>query len=310
MTPFDHLRLPVVAAPMFLISGPDLVVAACRSGVIGSFPSPNCRTVEDLDTWMGTITDQLDGTDSAPWALNLVTHRTNTRLAEDLRLVAEYKPSLVITALGSPIPAIETVKEYGGTVIADVVNINLARKAVAAGADGLACVSAGAGGHTGMMSPFAFISAVREFFDGLVTVGGGITDGAGIAGAVAAGADLVYMGTRFLATAESLAPEEYKQMVVEHGPDDLIVTDGITGTPASWLRPSLLANGIDPDTLVKPTARDYDSSSGNATRWKDLWAAGQGLQTIRSIDPVADVVDRLAKEYDAAAGRLARLTAP
>jgi nitronate monooxygenase len=304
MTSFAGLRLPVVAAPMFLISGPDLVVAACKAGIIGSFPSPNCRTTDELDAWMGTISGRLAGTDAAPWAVNLVTHSSNARLADDLRLVAEYQPAVVITALGSPIPAIETVKGYGGTVIADVVTIKLARKAVAAGADGLACVCAGAGGHTGFLSPFAFISAVRDFFGGLLTVGGGITDGAGVAGAVAAGADLVYMGTRFLATEESMAPAGYKQMVVDHGPDDLIISDGITGTPASWLRPSLVMNGLDPDNLARPAGRVYDSTANVAARWKDLWAAGQGLQTIRSVEPVAAVVDRLAAQYRAAADRV------
>ena len=306
MTTFPGLRLPVVAAPMFLISGPDLVVAACKSGIVGSFPAPNCRTVDELDAWMGKISDLLAGSDAAPWAVNLVTHRTNARLAEDLRLVAEYRPAVVITALGSPVAAIETVKAYGGTVIADVVNVKLAKKAVAAGADGLACISAGAGGHTGFMSPFAFIAAVRDFFGGIVTIGGGITDGAGVAGAVAAGADLVYMGTRFLATEESMASPGYKQMVLDHGPDDLVISDGITGTPASWLRPSLIANGLDPDRLARPAERVYDSTADVAARWKDLWAAGQGLQTVRSVEPVADVVARLAREYTAAADRLSR----
>lgn len=309
------LRLPVVAAPMFLISGPDLVIAACTSGVVGAFPAPNCRTPGELDTWMGTITDSLrsagaDRPDAviAPWAVNLVTHSTNTRLADDLLLVAEHKPPIVITALGSPAPVMETVKGYGGIVIADVVNLKLARKATDLGVDGLACVSSGAGGHTGHLSPFAFVSAVREFFDGLITVGGGISDGYGVAGAIAAGADLVYMGTRFLPTTESLAPEAYKQMVVDHGPDDLIVTSSITGTDASWLKPSLIANGLDPDELSAPAARNYDSSGGVNKRWKDIWAAGQGLQTIRAIEPVADVVDRLEAEYRAAAQRFAALT--
>ena len=309
----SSLRLPVVAAPMFLISGPDLVVAACRAGVMGAFPAPNCRTVEELDEWMGTITDALrpaDGARSpAPWALNLVTHRTNTRLEEDLRLVAEHRPPVVITALGSPAPVMDTVKGYGGIVVADVVNLTLAGKAVAAGVDGLACVSSGAGGHTGHLSPFAFVSAVREVFDGLVIVGGAISDGHGVAGAIAGGADLVYMGTRFLPTAESLAPQAYKQMVVDHGPEDLVVSAGVTGTDASWLRPSLVANGLDPDTLTAPTRRDYDSAGGGQKRWKDIWAAGQGLQTIRAIEPVADVVDRLEAEYRAAARRFASLTA-
>jgi len=308
------LRLPVVAAPMFLISGPELVIAACTSGVIGAFPAPNCRTDEELDTWMSTISDALrtaaeePGAVVAPWAVNLVTHRTNTRLADDLLLVAKHQPPIVITALGSPAPVMEVVHGYGGLVIADVVNLTLARKAADLGVDGLACVSTGAGGHTGHLSPFAFVSAVREFFDGIITVGGGISDGAGVAGAIAAGADLVYMGTRFLPTTESMAPEEYKQMVVDHGPDDLIVSSGITGTDASWLRPSLLANGFDLDALATPAARNYDSTGGGNKRWKDIWAAGQGLQTIRAIEPVADVVDRLDTEYRAAAQRFAALT--
>jgi len=301
-----QLRLPVVAAPMFLISGPDLVISACKSGVMGSFPSPNCRTTEELDAWMSTITETLaEDPNAAPWAINMVTHRSNSRLGDDLKLVAKYQPPVVITALGSPKPVMETVHSYGGLVIADVISLKLAHKAVEAGVDGLACVSAGAGGHTGHLSPFAFISAVREFFDGIITVGGGISDGAGVAGAITAGADLVYMGTRFLATQESMAPDAYKQMIVDHGPDDLIVTDGITGTPASWLRPSLIANGLDPDALVGPTSRNYDSAAGPGNRWKDIWAAGQGLQTIHAVEPVATVVDRLDTEMRAAVQRSA-----
>lgn len=308
------LRLPVVAAPMFLISGPDLVVAACTSGIVGAFPAPNCRTPEELDRWMGTISESLDAAADAdpdaviaPWAVNLVTHRTNERLADDLKLVAQHQPPIVITALGSPAPVMDIVKAYGGTVIADVVSLKLAAKAAAIGVDGMACVSSGAGGHTGHLSPFAFISAVRDTFDGIITVGGGISDGYGVAGAIAAGADLVYMGTRFLPTVESLAPDAYKQMIVDHGPDDLIVSAGITGTDASWLRPSLIANGLDPDNLVAPTARDYNSASSPNKRWKDIWAAGQGLHTIREIEPVSAVVDRLEREYRSAHERFAGL---
>lgn len=302
-SPFDTLRLPVFAAPMFLISGPDMVIAACRSGVAGAFPTPNCRTSEDLDQWMGTITDALKPGD-APWIANMITHSTNTRLAEDLRLVAEYKPPVVITALGSPKPVMETVKGYGGLVFADVVSMNLAKKAAAAGVDGLACVSAGAGGHTGHLSPFAFISAVRDFFDGYIAVGGGVGDGAGIAGAVAAGADFVYMGTRFLATQESMAQPEYKQMVVDAGPDDLVVSAAVTGTNASWLKPSLRAAGLDPDDLGGPAVRDYSGGSSQK-RWKDIWAAGQGVEAVRAIEPVADVVAQLEQEYHAALDRFA-----
>ena len=224
------MRLPVVAAPMFLISGPDLVIAACRSGIIGAFPTTNARTTQELDAWMLRIAAALaeTGKPVAPWAANVITHSTNQRLPHDLELVARYRPPLVITALGSPKPAIELVHSYGGIVIADVVNLTLARKAVDAGADGLACVSAGAGGHTGFISPFAFISAARELTDGLLIVGGGIADGYGVAGAIAAGADLVYMGTRFIATDESLATDDYKRMVVESTLDDLLVSASIT----------------------------------------------------------------------------------
>ncbi|MDV8067451.1 nitronate monooxygenase [Rhodococcus sp. IEGM 1366] len=306
------LRLPIVSAPMFLVSGPELVVAASTSGIIGSFPAPNCRTSEDLDAWMGTINDGVnrarhDGIAAAPWALNLVTHSTNQRLSEDLALVAEHQPPIVITALGSPAPVMDVVKNYGGLVIADVVNIKLAHKAAGVGVDGLACISAGAGGHTGHLSPFAFVSAVREFFDGLISVGGGISDGHGVAGAVAAGADLVYMGTRFLTAAESMAPAEYKQMVVDHGPDDLIVSAGITGTNASWLRPSLIANGLDPDALIGPAPRDYNSTAGAHKKWKDVWAAGQGLGTIRGVEPVSQIVNQLEAEYREAAARFGAL---
>lgn len=297
----DALTVPVVAAPMFLVSGPDLVIAASRAGAVGSFPAPNCRTPAELDAWLGTIGDALP---EQPWALNLVTHRTNARLAEDLRLVAEHQPPVVITALGSPRPVIETVHAYGGVVIADVVTLGLARKAIAVGVDGLACVSAGAGGHTGFLSPFAFVSAVRREFDGIVTIGGGISDGFGVAGAIAAGADLVYMGTSFLATEESMATPAYKQMVVEHEVDDLVVSDGITGTPASWLRPSLVANGLDPDHLVHEGGRSYDATQSPAQRWKDVWAAGQGLGAVSAVEPAADVVARLADEYDQALERM------
>jgi len=300
------LRLPVVAAPMFLVSGPELVVAAARAGILGAFPTQNCRTPEQLDEWLGTIAS---GSVGAPWAVNLVTHRSNTRLADDLALVEAHRPPVVITALGSPGPVVETVKGYGGLVVADVIDLVLARKAIAAGVDGLACISAGAGGHTGHLSPFAFVSAVRDLFDGLVTVGGGIADGAGVAGAVAAGADLVYMGTRFLATTESRAPDDYKQMVVAHGPDDLVVSDGITGADASWLRPSLRAHGLDPDHLVHDGVRSYDAAESPARKWSQLWAAGQGLQSIRSVLPVADVVDELERGFRSAAARLERVAA-
>ena len=300
------MRLPVISAPMFLVSGPELVIAACKAGIGGAFPTPNCRTIADLDQWMGQITDALEPGDG-PWIANLITHSTNERLAEDLRLVAQYKPPIVITALGSPKPVMETVKSYGGLVFADVVNIALAKKAADTGVDGLACISAGAGGHTGHLSPLAFVSAVREFFDGYLTIGGGIADGSGIAGAIAAGADMVYMGTRFLTAAESRAQDPYKQMVVDSGPDDLIVSSAITGTPASWLKPSLRAAGMDPDAMGGPVTREYSGDAAHR-RWKDIWAAGQGLQKIKAVEPVGTIVDQLEAEYRAAAARFIALS--
>jgi len=303
-------RLPVVVAPMFLVSGPEMVLAACRSGVVGAFPTPNARPVAQLGEWMQQITEGLARARDeprahplGPWCANLVTHSSNTRLAQDLELVARFKPPLVVTALGSPAPALAVVQRYGGRVLADVVNLPLARKAVAAGADGLACICSGAGGHTGCLNPFAFVSAVREFFDGPLVVGGAISDGWGVAGALAAGADAVYMGTRFIAVQESLAAPAYKQMLVDARVDDLIVSDAITGTPASWLKPSLRAHGLDPDRLPPAPERRYDSQDSGARQWRDVWAAGQGVGSIRAIQPLSEVVDQIEHEYRQASER-------
>ena len=297
----NRLRLPVVAAPMFLVSGPDMVIAAARAGIVGAFPTPNCRTSEQVDEWMARIVAE---TADAPglWAANLVTHSSNPRLPDDLEMVARHKPPIVITALGSPAPAIDVVHSYGGLVLADVVNEKLARKAAAAGADGLVAVASGAGGHTGNLSPFAFVSVLREFFDGIVCVGGAIADGAGVAGAVAAGADLVYVGTRFLAAEESMAEPDYKTMVVNSRAEDLVISPAITGTPASWLKPSLIKAGYDLDNLDAPAKRDYGGDP--AKKWRDLWAAGQGLHAINDTEPLAAIVDTLESGWDAARARL------
>jgi len=311
MTPWtSESRLPVVVAPMFLVSGPEMVLAACRSGVVGAFPTPNARPIAQLGQWMQQITEGLARARDephphplGPWCANLVTHSSNTRLAQDLELVARFKPPLVVTALGSPAPALAVVQRYGGRVLADVVNLTLARKAVAAGADGLACICGGAGGHTGSLNPFAFVSAVREFFDGLLVVGGAISDGWGVAGALAAGADAVYMGTRFIAVQESLAAPAYKQMLVDAQVDDLVVSDAITGTPASWLKPSLRAHGLDPDRLPPTPERRYDSHDSGTRQWRDVWAAGQGVGSIRAIQPLSEVVDQIEHEYRQACGR-------
>ena len=312
-------RLPVFAAPMFPVSGPELVVAACKAGIVGAFPTPNARPIEVLDNWMRRITEALAQARAeqpagsvGDWCANLVTHRSNERLPEDLKLIERYRPPVVVTALGSPKPAIDVVHGYGGQVFADVTSLTLARKAAEAGADGLACICSGAGGHTGSINPFAFVSAVREFFDGTIVVGGGICDGWGVAGAIACGADYVYMGTRFIATAESMAQPTYKQMLVDSTVDDLLISDRITGTTASWLKPSIRASGLDPDNLPEAPGRNYNSnrSIDAAKRWVDVWGAGQGVGAVRAVEPVADVVERIAQEFGAAQARMAAWAPP
>ena len=309
-----NLKMPVCAAPMFLVSGPELVLAACRAGLLGTFPTPNARTTEDLADWMETIAAGIAVIEAetghrVPWAANLVTHSTNARLPDDLALIARYRPPVVITALGSPKPALETVHAYGGVVLADVTSMTLARKAIAAGVDGLVCVCAGAGGHTGTLSPFAFISAGRAEFDGLIVAGGGIADGWGVAGVIAAGAALAYVGTRFIPAHESLADAEHKRLVISESIDGLIVSDAITGAAASWIKASLRSAGINPDTLKPGSAvKDYDSSKGGEKkRWKEIFAAGQGLGASQHAQSVAEIAVEIEREYRQAARRLAQL---
>lgn len=297
-----RLNLPLVAAPMFLISGPELVLAACQQGVIGSFPTPNARSVGDLDQWLDRITTSLTEKD-APWAANVVVHRSNTRLDEDLDLVMRYKAPLVITALGSPRAIVERVHDYGGLVFADVNSVAFARKAVEAGVDGLVLVAAGAGGHTGNMTGFSFVPAVREFFDGPVILGGGISDGAGIRAAEVLGADLAYMGTRFIACNESLAAPAYRDMLVTSTVDDLILTRAITGVAANWLKPSIVNAGFDLDTMEKNPDIDFTDPQSGAKRWAQVWSAGHGVGLIDRTEPVASLVARLRQEYQEARKR-------
>lgn len=299
-----QLRLPVVCAPMFLVSGPELVIAPCRAGIVGAFPAPNARTIDVFEEWLDRISRELKDLQkggpshaTATWALNLVTHRTYQRLAAELELVRKYRPPIVITALGAPGPVIETVHEYGGLVIADVNSVELARKAASHDIDGLALVSAGAGGHTGPMAGFAFVPAVREFFDGMVILAGGIGDGRAVRAAEVLGADLCYMGTRFIATEESMAFDRYKQMVIDATFSDLVMTDAFTGANAWYLRPSIVAAGRDPDNLVSKGAMDLTGSEGKVKAWKDIWSAGQGVGTVHRIESVAATVDRLEAEY-------------
>ena len=298
------LRMPVVCAPMFLVSGPEIVVAACRSGIIGSFPAPNARTIDVFEEWLDRITGELSlmkknqvagATDT--WAMNLVVHSTYARLDEELALLQKYQPPIVITALGSPGRVLDAVHDYGGLVIADVNSVPLARKAAALGVDGLALVAAGAGGHTGQMAGFAFVPAVREFFDGVLILAGAIGDGHAVRAAEVLGAELCYVGTRFIAAEESIAFQPYKEMVVAAEFSDLVLTNSFTGAHAYYLRPSIEAAGLDPDNLKAKAKMDLSGSETKVKAWKDIWSAGQGVGTIHRIEPMADIVEAMAAEY-------------
>jgi nitronate monooxygenase len=288
------LALPLIVAPMFLVSGPALVLAARRAGVIGAFPFPNGRTLEALEECLLAITREPSAT---PWAANLVVHRSYDRLDAELGLVSRFRPPIVITALGSPARVIDTVHAYGGQVFADVSTLPFARKAAAAGVDGLVLVCAGAGGHTGALSPFAFIPAVRDFFDGIIVLAGCVGDGYALRAAQALGADLAYMGTPFIATHESLAPEAYRDMVVACTADDLIATNAFTGATANYLRPSIERAGLDPATLAPKPGMDLSGSQTKIKAWKDIWSAGHGVGGVRAVVPAADLIARVRTEY-------------
>jgi len=297
----DKLSLPLIAAPMFLVSGPDLVIAACKEGIVGSFPTPNARTPEILEEWLDEITSQLrDVSGAGPLAANLVVHPSNNRLEDDLRLVEKYKVPVVITALGSPRTVVDRVHAYGGVVFADVNSVRFARKAAAAGVDGLVLVGAGAGGHTGNMTGFSFVPAVREFFDGTIVLGGGISDGRAIKAAEVLGADLAYMGTNFIATEESLAHADYRQMLVDSTIEDLVLTNAVTGVHANWLRQSLMAAGMDPSALEANPEIDFTDPQSGVKRWANTWSAGHGVGSIICTESVKSLVDRLKATYAAA----------
>jgi nitronate monooxygenase len=302
----DRLRLPLIAAPMFLVSGPALVTAACRAGVIGSFPTANCRTLEELDRWLGEMRDGTDA-NSAPFCPNLIVHRSNPRVADDLAMVVRHKAEVVITSVGSPEPVMKPLKDAGCLVLADVASVRHAEKAVAAGVDGLVLLTAGAGGQTGWANPFAFVRAVRDFWDGIVVMAGGMADGHAVAAAKALGCDLAYMGTKFIATRESLAKDGYKEMLVRSRLDDVLLTRAFTGLETNMLRPSIAAAGLDPDNLpVRGSidiAKDINAAERekpNAKRWKDIWSAGHSVSGVADVPSVADLIERTAREYEAA----------
>ena len=290
----DQLRLPVIVAPMFLVSGPELVIASSNSGLIGSFPGPNARTAEELENWM----QQISISTSNPWAFNMITHKTYDRFAEELDLIKKFQPEIVITALGSPERVIETVHAYGGKVIADVNNINFARRCADMNVDGMALICHGAGGHTGHLSPFSFTAYAREFFNGLIVLADSISTGQHIKAAKLLGADLSYMGTRFISAKESNAADEYKSMIINSTYDDLRMTNLFTGAEAYYLKDSIINNNLDPDNLGSNTGGFNVSGSQEKIKvWKDIWSAGQGVGLIKNIESVESIVQDLESEF-------------
>ena len=290
----DRLRLPVIVAPMFLVSGPDLVIASSNAGLIGSFPGPNARTAEELEEWM----HQINKSTSNPWAFNMITHKTYDRFSEELDLIKKFQPKIVITALGSPERVVEAVHGYGGQVIADVNNISFAQRCADMNVDGMALICHGAGGHTGQLSPFSFSSYVREFFDGLIVLAGSISTGKHIKAAQLLSADLCYMGTRFISAQESNAVDEYKSMIINSNYDDLRMTNLFTGAQAYYLKDSIINNNLDPDNLDSNTdGFNVSASQDKISAWKDIWSAGQGVGLIKNIESVESIVEELESEF-------------
>jgi nitronate monooxygenase len=311
---FDTLRLPLIGSPLFLVSGPELVIAQCKAGIVGSFPSLNARPISMLDEWLHRITEELaahnrDNPDrpAAPYAVNQIVHKSNNRLEDDIAMCAKWQVPITITSLGAREDLNKAVHAWGGITLHDVINDRFARKAIEKGADGLIPVAAGAGGHAGVTSPFALIREIREWFDGPVALSGSIGHGASILGAQAMGADLGYMGTAFIATTEANAVDGYKQGVVDGQASDIVYSDLFTGVHGNYLAPSIRAAGMDPDNLPKGDISTMNFGSGGNTEakaWKDIWGSGQGIGAIKSVVSVADMVDRLEAEYRAAKAAL------
>ena len=313
---FDKLRLPAVGAPQFIVANPELVIAQCKAGIVGGFPSLNARPQPVLDEWLDRIKDELaaydeanPGAPAAPYAVNLIVHKTNERVEADLATCVKHKVPIVITSLGARPEVNEAVHSYGGIVLHDIINITFARKALEKGADGLIAVCAGAGGHAGGLSPFALVHEIREFFDGPLLLSGAIATGKGILAAQAMGADLAYIGSAFIATTEANASEAYKQMIVDSSAGDIVYSNLFTGVLGNYLKPSIAAAGMDPDNLPQsdPTAMNFAGGSSKAKAWKDIWGAGQGVGAVHEIVPTADLVARLKREYEDAKRALCSL---
>ena len=293
----SRLRLPAICAPMFLVTGPDMVISACKSGVLGTFPATNARTEDQLVSWLDQISTSVSQAD-APWALNMITHNSYGRFDAELDLVRQYQPELVITALGGPHRVTDVVHGYGGLVFADVNSPKFARKAIEKGADGLVLICAGAGGHTGEYAMIPFVEEVRTFFDGPIIVGGGIGTGRGIKAVEALGVDLAYLGTRFLACQESLINDDYRQMVWDSQMEDLIASRAITGALGNWMRASVEAAGLTEEAMKAVAKIDFSQDMHAGTKaWKHVWSAGQGVGLVNTPESVADVVETLVRQY-------------
>ena len=319
---FDSLRIPAVAAPMFLTSGPALVSACCKAGVLGTLPALNQRTTEGFAGWLKEIRADLDqharttGQKAAPFGVNLIVHKSNPRVMADLEVCVEHRVPLVITSLGAAHEVVERVHSYGGLVFHDVTTTKHAKKAAEAGVDGLILVAAGAGGHAGTWSPFALLQEIRAFFSGTLLLAGCISTGRDIAAAQMMGADLAYMGTRFIATQESLVSQAYKDMIVSANAADIVYTPSISTVAASFMRPSIVAAGLDPDKLAPPTGVDlshitepYKPELKHSKAWRDIWSAGQGVGAIHDLPPAAELIERLVQEYRAASAEFEQLSA-
>ena len=308
------LRIPVIGSPMFIVSNPKLVIAQCTSGIVGSFPALNARPAELLDEWLHEITEALaewnrDHPDrpAAPYAVNQIVHRSNDRFEHDMEVCAKWKVPIVITSLGARVELNEAVHGWGGITLHDVIDDRFARKAIEKGADGIIAVACGAGGHAGRWSPFALIQEIRAWFAGPLILSGAIATGGAVLAAVAAGADLAYVGSPFIATLEANAPDAYKQAIVEAGAADIIYTDLFTGVHGNYLRSSIVNAGFDPDKLagLDPTVMKFGSEgSAKAKAWRDIWGSGQGIGVIDRVRPARDYIDRIANEYAAAKARL------
>ena len=306
------MPLPIIGAPLFIISNPKLVIEQCKAGVVGAMPALNARPAEQLDDWLAEITETLAAYNTshpdrpaAPFAVNQIVHKSNDRLDHDMQVCAKYKVPIIITSLGARIDVNDAVHAWGGVVMHDIINNFFAKKAIEKGADGLIAVAAGAGGHAGVKSPFALIQEIREWFDGPVALSGSIASGGAVLAAQAMGADFAYIGSAFIATAEARAAEGYKQAIVEGSSDDIVYSNLFTGVHGNYLKPSIRAAGLDPDKLPEsdPSSMNFGGDARKA--WKDIWGCGQGIGSIKAVTPASELIARLAREYRMARERLA-----